>query len=386
MQKLKKFSLIIAIIFGVTVYAIDVVPIIQNFDDGYTAVSLEMEEYYKIYNQQGEVINTSQSCEVGDMFVSADNVLYEIYYVDNSNKVAYAKVKTKVNLPKVNNALGQFEQITTQNKVVCMYHTHNDESYVLGDGYDSVYGKGGVMDIGELLSEELNKLNITVYRSEAMHLPHDYYAYSRSNPTAKSLINNYSPDAIFDVHRDGVARNQYTTTVNGINMSKVRMVIGKSNSNYATNLDFALAIKAYADKNYPNFIKDIYMGSGHYNQALSATAILFEMGTYLIEKDYVKSSVPILANIIDKVMYAPTVVAPSEDKTFNEVIEDLKISGELNNTLNSTNSSDAKTIVVTDEPLSKSNTAFDIFSVAIIAFILFFGAIGIKLVVNKIRK
>ena len=107
-------------------------------------------------------------------------------------------------------------------------------------------------------------------------------------------------------------------------MSKIRMVVGKSNSNYQKNLDFALAIKAYADKNYPGLIKDIYMGKGHYNQALSRTAMLFEMGTYLIEKDFVYSSIPYLADCIDKVLYTSVVDGGEEEGGFREEIKDTQ--------------------------------------------------------------
>ncbi len=319
MKKLKKYSLLLLII-ALFMLVSDATPIIVNNTSDYCAVSSVMEEEFQIYNEKGERINTAQTCEVGDMFISADNILYEIVSVDKEKKVAYAIRKTTVTLPKVNNKIGAYTQIETNKKVICMYHTHNAESYVLGDGYDSVYGKGGVMDIGSAFLKELNKLGINVFRSENLHLPHDSYAYSRSKTTAQSLIKQYSPHAIFDVHRDGVARSQYIGSVFGKTTSKIRMVIGKSNPNFATNLDFALAIKAYADKNYSGLIKDIYMGSGHYNQNLSSTAILFEMGTYLIEKDYVISSLPYLADTIDKVMFTTAVQAPNEEESMGDII------------------------------------------------------------------
>ena len=62
------------------------------------------------------------------------------------------------------------------------------------------------------------------------------------------------------------------------------------------------------------------MGKGHYNQNLSSTAILFEMGTYLIEKDYVISSLPYLADTIDKVMFTTAVQAPGGEESMGEII------------------------------------------------------------------
>ena len=101
-------------------------------------------------------------------------------------------------------------------------------------------------------------------------------------------------------------------------MSKIRIVVGKSNPTYSANLELAKAIKAFADEKYPGLIKDIYIGSGRYNQNLSNTAILFEMGTYLIEKDYVERSLPFLADTIDKVLYTNAV---DSSQSTNDVFE-----------------------------------------------------------------
>ena len=148
----------------------------------------------------------------------------------------------------------------------------------------------------------MEDLGISVFYSEDLHLPHDSGAYTRSEQTASQLLKN-DLDAIFDIHRDATPRSEYITTVNGEKMSKVRMVIGSANVNSAINKEFALSIKAYADEVYPGLIKDIYIGKGNYNQQLSSKAMLFEMGTNLIEKDLVKKSTVPLAKTIDVVLY-----------------------------------------------------------------------------------
>ena len=291
----------------------------------------EEDVVYQILDENYIEINSSYNVNVGDMFISDDNMLYEIYLVDDEIFVAYARVVEKVTLPKVEEKNTQIIQVGTHVKRIGMYHTHNDESYVLGDGYESVYGEGGIMDIGDELARELKKHNITVYQNDALHLPHDSRAYVRSKTTAQNLLNKYELDAIFDVHRDGVPRKQFLGEINGHEMSKIRMVVGKSNPNYEKNLEFAKAIKAYADKKYPGLIKDIYMGSGNYNQNLSKTSMLFEMGTYLIEKDYVKSSIPYLADTIDKVMYTDAIESPDgESFGENSIKEENNFDAEIN--------------------------------------------------------
>lgn len=332
-----------------------------------------VENIISVYNENSELITCAQNVQVGDLFISSDNSLYYVYFVDEELKIAYAGKQTDVTLPEVRKTYKSSLTSATDKKIG-MYHTHNAESYVIGDGTDSIYGKGGVMDIGVKFKSELEKKDISILRSENLHLPHDTSAYSRSAVTAKSLINANSLDAIFDVHRDGVARAQYLTTVNNIPCSKVRIVVGKANAGYQDNLDFALAIKAYADEYYPGLIKDIYMASGHYNQALHSRALLFEMGTYLIEKDYVINSLDELAVCVDKVLYTSSVVGPSGEDSFAEE------SGVSNNL--SEEETENGTLKVGESASAKTNN-FDVVGVIMVVAMLGLSATLIGIMIKK---
>lgn len=273
----------------------------------------EINTYYTVYdysNKDKVVLRKGGEVENGDLYLSADNKLYEICGVDDNTKTAYAKYIKDEELPEYNissvyeNTLKNAKDIASakSSKYVGVYHTHNDESYYTPDGVDSVYGEGGIHDVGARLVSNFNSLGIKTEYSTSLHLPHNSGAYSRSQVTAKALLDK-GVDAIFDIHRDSTPRSEYLTTVNGSTMSKVRMVIGSANQNYQENKNFAYSIKAYADKVYPNFIKDIYMGGGNYNQQLSGFAMLFEMGCENIEKEYVLNSCQPLAKTLDVVLY-----------------------------------------------------------------------------------
>lgn len=271
-------------------------------------VHADTNEYYTIYdkNDSSKVLfMKGDNVNVDDEYISSDNRLYIIESVDESNKTGVASFKEDIKMPvynvKRNEELSSASASVT-NKKIGLYHTHNDESYNVDDGTDSIYGKGGIHDVGKTLKNNLESLGITVYYNEDLHLPHDSGAYTRSQSTASNLLRN-GLDAIFDVHRDATPKSEYITTVNGEKMSKVRMVIGSANVRSAINKEFALNIKAYADEVYPGLIKDIYIGRGNYNQQLSERALLFEMGTNLIEKDLVKKSTLPLAKTIDVVLY-----------------------------------------------------------------------------------
>ncbi len=262
-------------------------------------------ESYVIYDENGEIICEKSAIEIGDGFITPDFYEYEIIQIENHK--GYAKLVRKLQPPNIkpqkNLAKEKLSQRGQLEKKICLYLTHNDESYTPTDGYDSIYGKGGVHDVAKEFQKQLGSKGISVVLDETLHIPHNSTAYSRSGVTAKKLLDNERPDAMFDVHRDGVSKSFYYVTNNGEGYSKIRIVIGKSNPNFSENYSFAQTIFALGNSMYPFLFSDIYLGKGHYNQALQPTNLLFEMGTYLIEKEYVLKSLPLLADVVDKALY-----------------------------------------------------------------------------------
>lgn len=282
--------------------------------------------YYTIYdydNPSEVVLLKGDGVEVGDEYLSGDNKLYRIVEVDNRAKTGKAEFLQDEKLPKLNVKKKAKENVASakSTKKVGVYHTHNDESYIPSDGYDSVYGKGGVHDVGKAFVENLQKLNIDVVYREDLHLPHNSGAYTRSQTTAQSILSEGGIDALFDVHRDSTPRSEYVTSVDGEQMSKVRMVIGTANQNYYENKEFAYAIKAYADEVYPSLIKDIYMGKGNYNQQLLSRGMLFEMGCENIEKELAIKSTKPLSKVVDVVLFGSE-KASEESKSEAEFVDE----------------------------------------------------------------
>lgn len=271
------------------------------------AVADSPKNYYTVYkdsNKKEVLFLKGDEVSKGDMYLSGDNKLYEIESVDDKNKTAIAKFLRDEEMPKYNITRNTSSKKTANalKKKVGVYHTHNDESYYTPDGVDSVYGKGGIHDVGKALVNSFNKLGIeTIYR-EDLHLPHNSGAYTRSQVTASSILNQ-GVDAIFDIHRDSTKRSEYLITLDGKQMSSIRMVVGSSSANFEENKKFAYSIKSYADSVYKGLIKDIYFGRGNYNQQLSTRAMLFEFGCENIEKDFAIRSAPYLAKVLDVVLY-----------------------------------------------------------------------------------
>ena len=295
-------------IFVIFLFIILVCPLFYCYRISY-AVDGEIGENYMIYNEKEELICEKSSIEVGDSFITRDFYEYQIIKVDNHK--GYAKLIRKLEVPKIkrkdfvsNNKLSQRGELS---KKICLYMTHNDESYRPTDGYDSVYGAGGIHDVARYLKNELVKKDIDVVLDETLHIPHNSSAYTRSGVTAKNLLDDERPDAMFDVHRDGVSKSFYYYNDGGKDYSKIRIVVGKSNPNFDENYKFAQSIFAIGNSMYPWLFSDIYCGKGHYNQSLQPTDLLFEMGTYLIEKEYVFNTIPLLVEVIDTTLYASLV-------------------------------------------------------------------------------
>jgi len=275
-------------------------------------------EQYKIYDNEFNLLFEREDPVVGDNYLSKDFKFYEIVYIDNDNKTGIAKFIREVKPPNVKKSYLP-TPIKIEDRTICMYMTHNDESYIPSDGVDSVYGNGGIKDVALAFKNELEKYMIDVYFDDTLHIPHDTSAYSRSQKTAKKLQEDYSPDALFDIHRDGASRKFYIANVDGVERGRVRMVIGKANPNMQLNEEFATYLMAVGNELYPWLFTDIYYASGHYNQALGSKAILFEMGSHLIEKELMIDSMAELAEVVTTALYQTTVNSNTGDLTVNGV-------------------------------------------------------------------
>ncbi|MCI6375855.1 MAG: stage II sporulation protein P [Clostridiales bacterium] len=254
----------------------------------------------------------------GDEYISADNTLYRIESVSGGAATAVrigqedmpdvswldagdAQAVFAASVPAASS--GTDSASGGGQKLIAMYVTHSDESYIPSDGTQSIEGQGGIYDVARQFRDALQAQGIDVILDESTHLPHDSGAYRRSRQTAERLLEN-RPDAIIDIHRDGIPdQSEYTLTVNGENASRVRLLVGRSNQNSAVNREFAKQLKAVADKKYPGLVKDIFIGKGNYNQDLSPNAILLEFGTHTISKERVLESTDLMANVVSTALY-----------------------------------------------------------------------------------
>lgn len=265
---------------------------------------------FTLVDEQNKVIHqTGMQVYTGDIYITADNSRYRVVEIISPN-TARCVYQGKEIMPVISEKSASIagDNIPVAAKkmpTIAVYHTHSDESYVPSDGKDSINGNGGIYDVGQALVTELKKRGFKVEYNKNNHNPHDVNAYNRSRKTAASLLKT-GPDVILDVHRDAVPAEQYRTSVKGKEVTKVKLVVGRSNPNMKTNLEFAKRIKAVMDKKDPGLSNGIYMGKGDYNQDLSPRAMLIEVGSDKNTKADAEKGVKLFADILPSVLGVST--------------------------------------------------------------------------------
>lgn len=246
---------------------------------------------------------------VGDEYIAGDDGWYRVVSVDDANMTATAEYLGRAEVDQAAFAtFTAYAEEKDDKKLIAMYSTHSDESYVPEDGTSSKWKGAGIYDVGDSLKAALEERGIETVYSKETFLPHDADAYTRSRRTAEELLKK-NPDALLDIHRDAVPAEEYETEVDGEDISKVRLFVGRNNQNSAENKAFAQQIKAEADREYPGLIKDIFIGKGNYNQELYPHALLLEFGTHEIEKEKAEASTDYIAEILDNVLYGASAKA-----------------------------------------------------------------------------
>ena len=242
----------------------------------------------------------------GDEYIAGDDGWYRIASVDDAARTATAEYLGQASVDGA--ALSAFaaraegDRADDGKKLVAMYSTHSDESYIPGDGTASKWKGAGIYDVGDSLKKALEERGIKAVYSQETVLPHDADAYNRSRRTAEELLKQ-NPDALLDIHRDAVPAEEYDAEVDGEDISKVRLFVGRSNPNASANKAFAQQLKKAADEQYPGLVKDIFIGKGGYNQDIYPHSLLLEFGSHETDKDKAIASTDYMASVLDSVLF-----------------------------------------------------------------------------------
>jgi stage II sporulation protein P len=277
---------------------------------------------WSFIDDRGRVVfETSLAVARNDVFIAPDNARYVVVSARNgtarvrhdgyqrlpaSRPISPAGVSS---LPPQVSAAGQGPVLPAgaaaaeatpeagAGRLIFVYHTHSDESYIPGDGRSTVQGRGGIYDVGAVLGETLARDGFLVVHDQALHLPHDAMAYTRSRRTVFQAL-KLRPFALLDVHRDSVGSSAYDWSFEGKPATRLLIVVGRQNPLSSANLFVAERVKSVADELYPGLIRGIFLAGGQYNQDLDPGSLLLEVGTERNSKEAASRSVMLFARVL----------------------------------------------------------------------------------------
>ncbi len=296
------FALIVSFLFFTVSTALELDDVLDEFEH-------HSGQIYTMVDSEGQVImRTARRISIDDEYINRDNNHYRVISIEEQKAVAELLEKTTLAEPAAGkrwvSRVSIFLPVQQQNgqKRIAIYNSHGAESYIPGDGTESVDSGGGILDVGDALAGSLESKGVNVIRSRETHIPHDAGAYQRSRRTAEEALKE-QPDALIDVHRDAVPEEEYLAEVAGEERVQVQLVVGRQNQNAANNREFAEGLKSVADEMYPGLVKGIFMARGNYNQDLSPRSVLIEVGSHTNNKDQAEESVQLFADVVSVYLY-----------------------------------------------------------------------------------
>lgn len=251
--------------------------------------------------QTGIVVN------IGDEFVDNDDSRYTVVRIEGDT--AYAELSGKVSrsiTDTASPAIGPAPAAAPAEappRVIGIYHTHSGESYVPTEGESMVEGRGGVYGVGATIKSVLSEFGIEGIQSDAIHNPSGSASmYIQSRRTAMELV-KAGADALFDVHRDTAPIREYAKTVEGKEVAKALLVLGRQNPNIKANEELVFKFRDKASELYPGLIRGVFYAQGMYNQDLSPQSFLIEVGTAGNTRAEAEAGAALFATTIPPVLY-----------------------------------------------------------------------------------
>lgn len=204
-------------------------------------------------------------------------------------------------------AFAYIQNNVVDNPRVYIYSTHPTEKY-LGDKLEQYEIDNTVVLASVILQEKLNALGIETLveeRSASEYIKENNLSYEKSYLATRSFLKDkldkYDFDLIIDLHRDAVAKDKTTTTIDGKDYAKVMFV---ANVNYKDNIALANKLNNIISNKYKSLSRGIYNKYvDNFNQDLNKNVLLLELGGNYNTIDEVLNTIDALALSIKELLY-----------------------------------------------------------------------------------
>jgi len=208
----------------------------------------------------------------------------------------------------------------TDTPSVLIYHTHTDEAYLKGtaDVYkETSTGRTmnpdySVVKVGSVLADGLKKSGLTVYQDKTDHISGGFLkAYAASLTTMNKYTDKCS--VFIDVHRDAYIEGMKNSiTVNGQSAALIMFVVGTGEGstgkgynpkpNWKANYKLALAVTNKLNALYPGICRSVYVRVERFNQHVSDSCMLAEIGNQENTLEEAELSAKLLAEAVSAVL------------------------------------------------------------------------------------
>lgn len=204
-------------------------------------------------------------------------------------------------------AFAYIQNNVVDNPRVYIYSTHPTEKY-LGDKLEQYEIDNTVVLVSVILQEKLNALGIETLveeRSASDYIKENNLSYEKSYLATRSFLKDkldkYDFDLIIDLHRDAVAKDKTTTTIDGKDYAKVMFV---ANVNYKDNIALANKLNNIIINKYESLSRGIYNKYvDNFNQDLNKNVLLLELGGNYNTIGEVLNTIDALALSIKELLY-----------------------------------------------------------------------------------
>ena len=196
---------------------------------------------------------------------------------------------------------------------VLLYHTHTDEAFLKGD-QDYVETSAGrtlnpdysVVRVGKTLKTALEQYGFSVIHDQTDNVSASFKdAYQTSYNTIKKYIG--SVDIYIDMHRDAYMGREPNFLKNGEReYAYVCFVVANGENytqkpNWQENYKLALQLTNKLNELCPGIAKDIIFKNARFNQHISTSCLLIEMGNEKNTLEQVNASAEIVAQAFNEI-------------------------------------------------------------------------------------
>ncbi len=204
------------------------------------------------------------------------------------------------------------ENMSTNNRIL-VYHSHTTEAYLESaeNRYENLASRSSVESltvkkVGEALCDAFAKYGIDSDHDKTNNEAKGYsYAYTESRETiAKNVDMNGEYKLYIDLHRDAYVKNTVPTVeIDGKSVAKIMLVVGGKSLYADENYALAKKIEKELDAIHPDLCEKVrYVSSSIYNQDISTSCILVEIGDNAVSIEEACNAAEYAAMAISKVL------------------------------------------------------------------------------------